>query len=104
MANIKIKKEFHKIALALSPSEAGHLGKIFDKVDQDHDGHISIKDIDDAVNAEGMFIFWFSPTNSGVRTAHSCFSSLKILCAFLPRCSSLSLSLFHRQIFTICTW
>ena len=54
MANIKINKAFHTIALALSPSEAGHLGKIFDKVDQDHDGHISIKDIDDAVNAEGM--------------------------------------------------
>ena len=54
MANIKINKAFHTIVLALTPSEAAHLGRIFDKVDQDHDGHISLEDIDDAVNAEGM--------------------------------------------------
>ena len=55
MANIKINKAFHTIVLALTPIEAAHLGRIFDKVDQDHDGHISLEDIDDAVNAEGMF-------------------------------------------------
>jgi calcium-dependent protein kinase len=56
LSNIKYRKQLGTILLSLTSDEKAHLGTIFEHVDRDKDGKISLKDLDDAVEG-GTFYF-----------------------------------------------
>ena len=50
LAGLKIQKAMKGAAQQLTPTEAKQLGSVFDKVDKDRDGRITVVDLDVAVN------------------------------------------------------
>jgi calcium-dependent protein kinase len=55
--SIKIKKTLDSVSDVMTPSEASFLGKLFRRVDKDHDGKIRLEDLDSAVKS-GTFLGW----------------------------------------------
>jgi serine/threonine protein kinase len=49
LSNMKMKKTLDTVSESMTPTEASFLGRLFRRVDQDHDGKIRLEDIDEAV-------------------------------------------------------
>ena len=71
MAMNKLKKvALADIACSLTKDEVGVLGEVFEKIDTDHDGRVTLHDLDEAL-AHGKFYFLLLHIDSANRFAHS---------------------------------